>query len=251
MNSSPLPERITAYPGAVAHGYPIGMLCARWNVPFVPGDLNNPTTFDFPMRYLEVEGVNGSEILRGTGDHHVDLVVAAAQRLESEGVRAITSNCGFMAVFQDAVAAAVRIPVFLSSLMQLPLVTTMVGARQKVGVLAANSAAVTSALLEGVGLHDPDRIVVHGLENHQHFREVILDEVGEMEPQRFAADVLDGALELHRNTPELGAFLLECSDLPAYSAAIRAATGVPVFDWASFIDYVHHAVVPRSYAGIY
>lgn len=251
MNSSPLPERITAYPGAVAHGYPIGMLCAQWNVPFVPGDLNNPATFDYPVRYLEVEGVSGSEILRGTGDRHVDLLVTAAQSLEAEGVRAITSNCGFMAVFQDVVAASVSVPVFLSSLMQLPLVTTMVGARQKVGVLAANSAAVTPSLLEGVGVTNPDRIVVHGLENHQHFREVILDEVGVMEPQRFADDVLDGALELHRTTPDLGAFVLECSDLPAYSAAIRAATGLPVFDWASFIDYVQHAVVPRTYTGIY
>lgn len=251
MSSSKLPERITAHPGAIAHGYSIGMLCAQWNVPFVPGDLNNPNTFDFPMRYLEVEGVSGAEILRGTGDRHVDLLIAAAQRLETEGVRAITSNCGFMAIFQEAVAASVKIPVFLSSLMQLPMATAMVGPHQRVGVLAANSAAVTPSLLRAVGVSDPLGVAVHGLENHEHFHQVVLDETGQMEPERFAADVLDGALELHENTPDLGAIVLECSDLPAYSAAIHQATGLPVFDWATFIDYVHRAVVPRSYAGIY
>lgn len=251
MSSSVLPERITAYPGAVAHGYPIGMICAQWHIPFVPGDMNNANTFEFPVRYLEVQGLSGAEVLRGNGDRYTDLLVAAAQQLEREGVRAITGNCGFMAVFQDDVAAAVQVPVFMSSLMQLNLVTTLLGPTQRLGVLTANSAALTPDLLSVAGLANTDRIVIGGLEDSQHFREVILDETGTMEPQRFADEVLGAAVELHRAHPDLGGFLLECSDLPAYSAAIRQATGLPVFDWASFVRFVHSAVVPRTYTGIY
>lgn len=251
MNMSALPERVTAYPGAVAHGYSIGMLCAQWNVPFVPGDLNNATTFDYAIRYLQVDGLSGADILRGNGERYIDLLVTAARRLETEGVRAITSNCGFMAGFQEVVAASVNVPVFLSSLLQLPMITQMVGPGRRVGVLAANSAAVTPVLLQAAGLTDTERIVVQGLENYEHFNEVILQELGTMEPQRFAEEVVQGAVELQRANPDLGAFLLECSDLPAYSAAIQQATGLPVFDWATFIDYVHRAVVPRTYSGIY
>ena len=40
--------------GQVAYGYAIGMLCAEWNIPFVPGDLNNANTFPFPIRYETV-----------------------------------------------------------------------------------------------------------------------------------------------------------------------------------------------------
>lgn len=237
--------------GQIANGYTIGMLCAQWNIPFVPGDLNHAATFDFPMRYVEVDGLIGADILRGDGETFTDLVVTAAQRLESEGVRAITANCGFMAVFQEAVAAAVDVPVFLSSLLQLDMVVRMVGRHRRVGVLTANAAALTPALLDGVGFTRTDRIVVQGLEGFPHFREVILDEVGVMEPARFADEVVAGARLMQDTSPDIGAILTECSDLPGYSAAIREATGLPVYDWASFIDYVQRAVVPRRYSGTY
>jgi hypothetical protein len=243
------PAIVHARPGAVASGYPIGMLCAQWNIPFVPGDLNHASTFDFPMRYVEVQGLIGADILRGDGEKFTDLIVTAARDLEAEGVQALTSNCGFMAVYQEVVAAAVDIPVFLSSLLQLNLATQMVGPNRTVGVLTANSKGVTPGLLAHVGFHDLDRIVLQGLEDFDHFREVILDEVGHMDPARFAAEIVEGARRLQAASPDMGAIVIECSDLPAYSAAIREATGLPVFDWASFIDYVHRAVVPRSYTG--
>jgi aspartate/glutamate racemase len=246
-----VPSTITARVGQIANGYPVGMLCAQWNIPFVPGDLNHAGTFTFPMRYVEVDGLIGADILRGEGAKFTDLIVTAAKGLEAEGVRAITSNCGFMAVFQEAVAAAVDIPVFLSSLLQLDMVTRMIGPERRVGVLTANSSAMTPALLAGVGFTRTDRVVFRGLEDHPHFREVILDEIGVMEPARFADEVVGGALRLQAEHPDIGAIVTECSDLPAYSAAISEATGLPVYDWASFIDYVHHAVIPRSYTGTY
>ncbi len=97
----------------VAYGYTIGMLCAEWNVPFVPGDLNNATTFDFPVRYLVVNGAAGSDVLTGDAAAYGELFVAAAKQLEAEGVRAITGNCGYMAAYQDVVSAAVDVPVFM------------------------------------------------------------------------------------------------------------------------------------------
>lgn len=245
------PPVFRSRPGQIANGYPVGMLCAEWNVPFVPGDLNHAATFRFPMRYHKVEGLIGADILRGDAEKYTDLVVTAAQRLEAEGVRAITANCGFMAVFQGAVASAVGVPVFLSSLLQLNMLSVMVGADRKIGVVTANSEAMTPALLNSVGFIETDRIAVQGLESFEHFNEVILQEIGEMNLHRFAAEVVKGTKQLQRRVPTLGAILLECSDLPAYSKAIREATGLPVFDWASFIDYVQRALEPRAYLGAY
>jgi hypothetical protein len=45
--------------------------------------------------------------------------------------------------------------------------------------------------------------------------------------------------------------LLECSDLPPYSAAVQRATGRPVFDWIGFINLVHHAVVQQPHGGFF
>ncbi len=240
-----------ARPGQVAYGYPLGMLCAEWHIPFIPGDLNNATTFDFPMRYQSVPGAAGSAVLAGADAEFVDLFVDAARALEAEGVRAITGNCGFMASYQGEVAAAVRVPVFLSSLVQAPMLLRMLGGAAKIGVLVANQASVTDRVLAGAGVADTSRLVFQGLDHQPHWNEVIMQETGTLDSERIRDEVVRTALDLVAAEPGIGALMLECSDLPPYSAAVHEATGLPVFDWAGFIRYVHDAVVPPSYTGLF
>ncbi len=236
--------------GQVAYGYSIGMLCAEWNIPFVPGDLNNANTFSFPMRYETVPGASGADVLRGGGEAFADLMVKHAQKLEAEGVRAITGNCGFMVAFQDYVAERVNIPVFLTSLVQLPMLLQMVGRNQKLGVLTANSAALGDKEFALVGVNDSSRLCVQGMEVFPHFNDVVLKEKGTLDDDKMTKEVVQAALDLQKANPDLGAIMLECSDLPPYSKAVHEATGLPVFDWANFIEYVYNATVPHGYNGI-
>ena len=236
--------------GQVAYGYAIGMLCAEWNIPFVPGDLNNANTFPFPVRYETVPGASGASVLRGNGGEFADAMVAAARKLQGEGVRAITGNCGFMIAFQDHVAANVDIPVFLTSLVQLPMLLQMIGPHRQLGILTANGAALGDPEFALAGVTDTSRIRVKGLETYPHFNDVVLKELGTIDEDVIRAEVVEAALTLKRENPDLGAFLFECSDLPPYSKAVEAATGLPVFDWANFITYVYNATVPHSYNGI-
>ena len=235
--------------GQVAYGYAIGMLCAEWHIPFVPGDLNNAWTFDFPVRYLTVSGVVGAGVLDGSGEGFAEALGEAARKLEAEGVRAITGNCGFMAAYQSYVAEQVNIPVFLSSLLQIPMLTSMLGSSRSLGVITANAAGLTPDLLSAIGINDQSRFVIQGLEGYPHFNSAILQETGELDEERMRQEVVEASLELVGRDPTIGAFLLECSDLPVYSKDIHAATGLPVFDWANYIRYVYGAVVPRSYTG--
>ena len=237
-----------ARPGQVSYGYPIGILCAEWHIPFIPGDLNNAYTFDFPVRYLTVPGASGAGILHGTDFEQ--LFIEAAHQLEREGVRAITSNCGFMAGYQRSVAAKVDVPVFMSSLLQAPMLTSMLGASRKLGVLVANGSGITDQLLAGTGITDLDRIVFQGLNHRPHFNEVVIQELGVLDEDRLREEVVATAVDLVDRDPSIGAFLFECSDLPPYSHAVHLATGLPVFDWAGLIRYVHDAVVPTTYHGI-
>lgn len=240
-----------ARPGQVAYGYAIGMLCAEWHIPFIPGDLNNAGTFPFPVRYLTVPGVAGSGVLDGSGEGFAEALGEAAKQLEAEGVRAITGNCGFMAAYQEYVAEQVQVPVFLSSLLQAPMLTSMLGKSQTLGIVTANSKGMTPNLLSAAGIEDESRVVVQGLEDYEHFNDVILKELGDLDETRMRADVVAASLEMVDREPSVGAILLECSDLPAYSKAVHEATGLPVFDWASYITYVYNAVVPRRYDGIF
>lgn len=237
----------TAVPGQVASGYTIGMLCAEWNVPFVPGDLNNAGTFDFPVLYAAVPGADGASILQGDPERHTDKFVTAARKLEALGVRAITSNCGFMAAYQDAISNAVSIPVFMSSLLQAPLLLSMLGSNRRLGVLVANGAALTPELLARAGVTDTSRLVVGGLEANPHWRAAIIDEIGQLDTDTVRAEVLATARTLLADSPDVAALLLECSDLPPYASSLAQDLGIPVFDWSAFIRWVHAACQPRAY----
>jgi hypothetical protein len=242
----------TARAGQAAYGYPIGIICAQWHIPFIPGDVNHAGSFDYPVRYLPVD-VPGADILRGAAarERHAETIVAAARRLESEGVRAITSNCGFFGLWQQTVADAVSVPVFMSSLLLVPMIRSLLGQRRKVGVVVANSAAITGQLLDSVGVRRADATVFAGLESCAHFRSVVLDESGKLDSEVMGQEVTQACRELLVDHPDIGALLLECSDLPVYAQDVHAATGVPVFDWVALIDFVARAVVPRRYDGIY
>ena len=68
-------------------------------------------------------------------------MIQLAKELEKEGVRAITTSCGFNAIFQEALANAVDIPVFTSSLLQVPFAQALVGRDRAVGVITASALA--------------------------------------------------------------------------------------------------------------
>jgi hypothetical protein len=237
--------------GQAAYGYTIGMICAEWHIPFIPGDLNNATTFPFPMRYVTVPGASGAGVLKGHDPDLEESFIAAAKQLESEGVRAITGNCGFMAAYQPVVARSVRVPVFLSSLVQVPMLTGMLSPDRKLGVLVANSSSVNDRLLRSVGIRQTTQVVFQGLDGNPHWDEVILEERGFLDEAVIRSEVVATAQKLVARDPAIGALLLECSDLPPYSNAVAAATGLPVFDWANFIRYVHGAIVPPTYDGFF
>ena len=158
-----------------------------------------------------------------------------------------------MGAYQRDVADAVDVPVFMSSLMQVPLALAMLRSDQKLAVLVANGTSVGDRLLEPVGIVGPlrERCVFRGLEDKEHFRSVFLDEVGEIDVDRTEEEMVQTAREVIEDEPSVAAFLFECSDMPPYSAAVQRATGLPVFDWIGFINYVHHAVVRRPYKGFF
>jgi hypothetical protein len=237
--------------GQVAYGYSIGIVCLEYYLPFIPGDVGNASTYDFPVLYREVKGATFEAIIVRQDPAMLPLIVEAAQDLVRQGVRAVTSDCGYFGAYQREVADAVPVPVFLSSLMQAPLVLSMLGPEQKLAALVANGATLSDRVLERIGVLDTSRIVFRGLEDKAEFRRTVLDECGTLDVDAVEQEVVDAALEVQTEHPELGAILLECSDLPPYSAAVQAATGLPVFDWIGFINYVQQAVNARPYTGIF
>lgn len=77
------------------------------------------------------------------------------------------------------------------------------------------------------------------LTNHTHSDTKLMDDLCEL------------VEHIRKQNPNIGAILLECSDLPPYAKAIQAVTGLPVFDFNTMIDLVYHSVVQRTYHGYF
>lgn len=237
-----------AHPGRVSFGEAIGILLLDSSAPFIPGDVANASTYSFPVRFQKVPGLTVKRIF----NHDRSLmeeVYEAALELKRNGVRAVTGDCGFMALFQEELAAKIGLPVFLSSLLQVPFMSRMVAGNKKIGIITANAAALTGAVLKPCGADLPGRLQIAGLEKSPAFRSAFIDEEGELDTKKVEHEVVSAALGLYSKAPETGLILLECSVLPPYGKAVQEVTGLPVFDYVTMINYVYEAVVKKGYTG--
>lgn len=231
-------------------GASIGVLCLESYFPKPPGHIKNPSSLPFPVLYERVDGVTVPTLLNNPSPELLAPFIRGAQRLEAEGVRAITGSCGFLALFQKDLAAAVSVPVFASSLIQVPLAYHMTGASAPVGVLTADASALTPRHFAGVGAADIP-VAVKGLEATREFAEVILRNTRtRMDTDLIEAEVLDAARALKQDAPDMRSLVLECTDLPPYAARIQQELELPVFDLTTLARMAHSVVTRRPYAGI-
>ncbi|MDA3951747.1 MAG: aspartate/glutamate racemase family protein, partial [Spirochaeta sp.] len=161
----------------VSYGEPIGILAIENYVPYVPGDVANASSYSFPVRYERLRGFT-PERLFNHDMSMVDEAIAAGQRLVEEGVRAVTGDCGFLAIYQERIAEALGVPVFLSSLLQLDFILRMLPPSQSIGVVTANREALDRTVLDAVTAVPDHRMIIAGLENSPQFVSFVFDEIG-------------------------------------------------------------------------
>ncbi|MBO0458078.1 aspartate/glutamate racemase family protein [Enterococcus hulanensis] len=226
-------------------GYAIGIIAVNLIYPKVPGNVANATTFDFPVLY-EVVDFEIEQLFEGS-EEIKEQIISAAKKLEKQGVRAIVGACGYFGHFQEAVAEAVAIPVFLSSIIQVPIIKIGLKKEQKILTLVASGKDINEAFFRssGADLSDCTICEIGTLESFSSIRwgKTTLDN------QKLSADLVEIVQKKLAESPEIGAILLECSDLPPYSYAIQQASGLPVFDFNSLIHWVYYSVVQTRYYG--
>lgn len=238
------------HPSAESYGQSIGILLLDARMPFVPGDVANASTYNYPVRYKVVSGLETYVCLNGAPEF-APIIAEAAKELQAQGCKGISSDCGFMLQYQQAAADAVDIPVGMSSLLQLPLIERSVGPAQPIGVITADSTSLTPDFLARAGLHPKNPLIIRGLQDAPEFQSAVLaaKPKGTMDTDLMTQEVVAMAESMLGEHPDLGAILLECSLLPPYASAVQQATGLPVFDFVSLIDFLQSGTQPRSYQG--
>lgn len=240
-------------------GHAIGILCPAglW-MPLPPGCPQNASTFDFPVLCQVVEETANWKVLNteAEGDQFSprvrDVMIEGARKLEKQGVRAISGAGGFFADFQKEVAAAVDVPVFLSSLCQIPIIRQGLKPGQKIGIITAASDFLNAEVFKQVGVDDISDLAIIGAENYGEFYKVRgIHNTGHFNPFKVERDLAVLAQQLVKDNPEIGTMLLECSVMPPYAWAVQNAVGLPVFDFYTLINWIYTSVVRRPFGGFY
>ena len=235
--------------GRATYGESVGILMLDTRFPRIPGDVGNATTFDFPVRYKVVRGASPSRVVLERDPALLAPFVEAARELEAEGVRAITTSCGFLALFQREMASAVSIPVFTSSLLQAPIVYRMLRPDQKIGILTAHGDTLEPRHLRAVGIHETVPVVVAGSQDTAAFYDVFVKNGLELDVSAAEAGVVRMATDLLARYPEVGAFVCEGTNFSSFGPAVQAATGLPFFDIVTMTRWVHDAIVKQRVLG--
>jgi len=229
------------------YGESIGILILDATYPCIPGNVGNASTFSFPVRYKVVKGASIERLIKVKDMTLLSSFIDAAVELQEEGVKAITGACGFMALFQREVSDAVDVPVFLSSLLQIPFIYQI--KKQKIGIITADSKSLTPEHFISVGVNKEIPLLIGGMEDQKEFREAILEEKGTLDSDLIESEVAGVAKKLITENPDIGALVLECSDLPPYAHAIQKEVNLPIFDFTTMIQYVHTALVRNEFQG--
>ena len=232
------------------YGFAIGILMLDTRFPRIPGDMGNAATFPFPVRYHRVSGADPDLVVRRGAAGLLPAFIEGARQLEREGVGAVTTNCGFLVKYQQELAAAVAIPVFTSSLLLVPLVHRMLPPGKRVGIMTVNAASLGPEHLRGAGITDDIPLAVAGMEGEKEFTRVLLGNELELDVDAAREEHVRVARRLVDKHPDIGAIVLECTNMPPYTADIQRATGRPVLDIVSLVGIVQAALgaslPPRS-----
>ena len=239
------PARQRVPGGKTVYGARLGILSLETRFPRVPGDMGNAATWPFPVLYAVVPGASPQRVVRERAQGLLEPFLEAARALVRAGADGITTSCGFLSLFQAELAAACAVPVAASSLMQVPMVERLLPPGRRVGVLTVSGADLSAEHLAAAGVAADTPVA--GTEAGRELSRVLLGDLPELDVEAAEEDVLEAAETLCRDHPQIGAIVLECTNMMPYAAAVRRRTGLAVYDMYSFATWFHYGLEPRRF----
>ena len=232
--------------GQSFYGFSLGIILMENHCARPVGDVGHAATFDFPVLYDVADGAEIRAVVEQGGPELAGCFIAAAKRLEARGVRAIASSCGFTALYQREIAAAVSVPVAMSSLLQIPLALRLLPPNARIGVVTANASTLTEAHLTAAGVTPAEqaRLTVVGLEQTSAFYPSIVGGRLELDVDAVRAEVVEVCGAALAEDPGIRTWVFECTNLPPYRAAVQDATGLPVHDAVTLFTWLHGSTQP-------
>ena len=224
----------------------IGILMLDTTFPRIPGDIGNPDTFPFPVKRHLVKGATVDRVVMEGDPKLLAPFIEAGQELADQGALALTTSCGFLALFHKELNEALPIPIFTSSLLSVHLAATLLKPGEKVGILTARKRSLTPRHLAGVGIGGKIPIAIQGMDDAPEFSQVFLQGKTTLDRETCEQEMLAAADQLLADHPEVGPLVLECTNMPPYAQALRRATGRTVFDITTLVNAAYAGLNPMG-----
>lgn len=235
---------------AIQTGYPfygqsVGVLVFSTITPRVAGDAGNAASFQYPVRYEVVQG-GFADLIEG-GPQIKENLLAAGRRLTSLGIRAIVGDCGMMSLYQDCLGAELGVLFAGSSLCQIPTIWQLIGRQGEIGIITGHSELLGERHLRSSGWTNDIPLVIQGMQDEEHFLEIVIHGGLALDVDRMRGDVLSAGEKLRQKAKDLRAVIFECSNLATYSADLHELLGGPVFDTISAANLLAYGAAPPKY----
>ncbi|MDP6786071.1 MAG: aspartate/glutamate racemase family protein [Rhodospirillales bacterium] len=234
-----------AHGGKSVYGARIGILMLDMEIPRIPGDMGNAGTWPFPVLFRTVRGANRDWIHEAKREEVFQAFCDDALGLVAEAADGIAICCGMMSLYQDELAERCRVPVVTSSLIQVPFVERLLPPGKRVGILTVSTNLLKPKHLEAAGVAPETPIM--GFEDSDEFIAMRRRTDPIMDVAKVESETLAIAQRLVADHPDLGALVMECTNLPPFSRAVSEATGLPVFDIYNFLCWFHAGLAPRDF----
>ena len=202
----------------------LGIVMLDTRFPRPPGDIGNPVTFErvgIPARFKTVSGASPKRVVQQADPALLKPFIDAVASLVEDGASMVSTSCGFLAAYQSQLSDAVRVPVITSSLLQCVRF-------RRPGIVTFDASALGASVLTAAAV--PAGTPIEGVEPSTEFYRKILGNEPTLDVLEAQRNVVDSAIRLVSQHPDVEDIILECTNMPPYRAAVANATGRKVHD---------------------
>lgn len=232
----------TGYP---FYGQSIGVLVFSTITPRIPGDAGNNDSYNFPVCYEIVQG-GFADLIEGSQEIK-DNIIKAVLNLKSKGIKAIVGDCGLMSLYQNEIGAIAELPIAASSLCMIPTIWELIGRKGSIGIITGHSELLSKRHLLNSGWREDIPIVIQGMEDEEHFSEIVINGGLDLDIKKMETDVINATNKLINKSDDLRLILIECSNLGTYSYIINEITDLPVVDIITVTNFLEQIVNPIKF----
>ena len=129
--------------------------------------------------------------------------------------------------------------------MQIPFIERVLPPGKRAGILTVSAENLTEEHLLAAGA-DPATPVV-GTDNGSEFTRVMINDEERLDVAAAERDILAAGDTLVSDHRDVGAVLLECTNMVPYARALSERLRLPVFSIYTFVTWFQAGLVPRDF----